>query len=47
MVLNIGVSHCLLNCNAYHIEDEFHVFFQCTLYDDIIQVYLLTDLCIT
>ena len=37
-------SYCLLNNNKYCIEDEFHAFFQCTLYDDIRQQYLPTYL---
>lgn len=33
-------NHCLLNNNVYEIEDEYHAFFKCTLYDDIRNIYL-------
>ena len=33
------------NNSTYYIEDEFHAFFQCSMYDDIRQQYLPKDLC--
>ena len=38
-------SYCLRNNSAYYIEDKFHAFFQCSMYDDIRQQYLPKDLC--
>ena len=38
-------SHCLINNNSYQIEDEYHAFFKCSLYDDIGQRYLPSNLC--
>ena len=40
-------SHCLINNNSYQIEDEYHAFFKCSLYDDIRQRYLPSNLCNT
>lgn len=37
-------SYCLRHDNLYCIEDEFHAFFECKLYDDIRQRFLPTHL---
>ena len=37
-------SLCIINNNSYCIEDEYHAFFNCSLYDDIRQNYISVNL---
>ena len=37
-------GHCIINNNSYCIEDEYHAFFNRSLYDDIRQNYLSVNL---